>query len=49
MTKPTPEAFYEGASHGGWHQWWEGGGFKERVWEGECNRNITYSCMKMEK
>jgi chitinase len=33
---------------GGWHQW-EGGGYKDRVKEGEYDGNITYSCMKMEK
>jgi hypothetical protein len=33
---------------GGWYQW-EGGEYKERVKEGECGRNIMYSCMKMEK
>jgi hypothetical protein len=32
----------------GWYQW-EGEGYKERVWEGECGENIMYSCMKMEK
>jgi hypothetical protein len=31
-----------------WYQW-EGGGYKERVEEGECDGNIMYSCMKMEK
>jgi hypothetical protein len=33
---------------GGWYQcvW---GGYKERVLEGQCRGNITYSCMKMEK
>jgi hypothetical protein len=33
---------------GDWYQW-EGGGYKERVKEGEYNGNIMYSCMKMEK
>jgi hypothetical protein len=33
---------------GSWHQW-EGRGYKERVQEGECGRNIMYSCMKIEK
>jgi hypothetical protein len=33
---------------GGWFQW-EGEGYKERVKEGEYDRNIIYSCMKMEK
>jgi hypothetical protein len=28
---------------------WEGGGYKERVKEGEYVENIIYSCMKMEK
>jgi hypothetical protein len=33
---------------GGWYQWeWEG--YKEKEKEAKCNRNITYSCMKMEK
>jgi hypothetical protein len=27
---------------------WEGDGYKERVKESECSRNIMYSCMKME-
>jgi hypothetical protein len=27
---------------------WEGG-YKERLKKGKCGRNITYSCMKMEK
>jgi hypothetical protein len=27
----------------------EGGGYEERVKEAECNGNIMYSCMKMEK
>jgi hypothetical protein len=26
-----------------------GGGYKEKVEEGEYGRNISYSCMKMEK
>jgi hypothetical protein len=30
---------------GGWYQW-EGGGYKERVKEGENSGNIMYSCMK---
>jgi hypothetical protein len=28
---------------------WEGGGHKERVWEGKYCRNIMNSCMKMKK
>jgi hypothetical protein len=32
----------------GWCQWKEGG-YKERVWEGEYDRNITHSYMKIEK
>jgi hypothetical protein len=33
---------------GGWYQL-EGGGYKERVWEDECDGHIMFSCMKMEK
>jgi hypothetical protein len=33
---------------GSWHQW-EGGGYRERVEEGEYGRNTMYSCMKMGK
>jgi hypothetical protein len=33
--------------------WWlapvGGGGYKKSVQEGECDGNIMYSCMKMEK
>jgi hypothetical protein len=32
----------------GWYQW-EGGVYKERISEHECDRNIMYSYMKMEK
>jgi hypothetical protein len=32
---------------GGWYQW-EGGGYKERVQEGEYGGNSMYSCMKVE-
>jgi hypothetical protein len=28
---------------------WEKGGYKERVQEGECGKNIMCLCMKMEK
>jgi hypothetical protein len=30
-----------------WYQW-EGGGYKERVAEGEYHGNTMYSCMKMD-
>jgi hypothetical protein len=35
----------------GWYQYvcGKGGGYKERVKEAECSRNIMYLCMKMEK
>jgi hypothetical protein len=33
---------------GGWCQW-EWRGYKERVKEAECSRNIMYSCTTMEK
>jgi hypothetical protein len=33
---------------GGWYQW-EGGGYKERVKEGEYGANIEYTCMQIEK
>jgi hypothetical protein len=33
---------------GGWYQW-EGGRYKERVWESEYGGNITYSGKKKEK
>jgi hypothetical protein len=25
--------------------WWEAGGFKARMWEGEYGGNITHTCM----
>jgi hypothetical protein len=32
----------------GWNKY-ERGEYKEKVWEGECGRNIMYLCMKTEK
>jgi hypothetical protein len=33
---------------GDWY-WWEGGGYKERIYKGEYGKNIMYKCMYMEK
>jgi hypothetical protein len=33
---------------GGWCGW-EGGRYKERVWEGKYGGNIIYACMKIKK